>query len=580
MAQRSHDAKSSRWRWRRIDPVRSASRLAILVFVGFEFALEAGAEPGPLSRWLLAGAVAAAFAVELARDGWAFRKRLLRHRWPDLLLGVPGFALLFAGSPRAGAAFFVARLVTRELTGLFHWRPARPLLDALLRRPIALLCLSFLLTIAAGTIALLAPAATAAGRTTGVVTALFIATSATCVTGLADVDVASHFGRFGHWVILVLMQVGGLGIMSITTSLALAFRSALSARARGAMQQILDEETVAGFRRLIVSIAAITVAVEAAGALALYGVLRHGAGGQTLALGDRAFHAAFHGISAFCNAGFSLYPDSFGQYRGSPAVNLVVMALVVLGGIGFPVLTELLRVERWWRNGLRGGWSFLPVHARVVLVTTVALLGVGAVAFLALEWNHSLSSLSFGERLLASTFQSVTLRTAGFSTVDFSLVGTPMLLVSLAWMFIGGSPGGTAGGVKTTTVAVLALTFRAMLRQRADVEVFGRSIPPANVYRAAAVAVISLMLLFALTFLLFAVEPAQPFRSLLFEAVSAFGTVGLSLGTTASLGAAGKLVVCALMFVGRLGPFTLALAAALSKDQAGYAYPSTKIVVG
>jgi trk system potassium uptake protein TrkH len=580
MAQQPRDAKSSRWRWRRIDPVRGASRLAILAFVGFEFALEAGAEPGAWSRWLLAGAVAAAFAVELARDGWAFRRQLLRHRWPDLLLGLPGFALLFSGSPRAGAAFFVARLATRELTALVHWRPARPALDALLHRPIALLCVSFLLTIAVGTIVLLAPAATAAGRTTGFVTALFIATSATCVTGLADVDVAGHFTRFGHWAILVLMQVGGLGIMSLTTALALVFRRALSARARGAMQEILDEETVTGFRRLIVSIAAITVAVEAVGALALYSALSRGAGGQQLAAGDRAFHSAFHAVSAFCNAGFSLYSDSFGQFRGSLSVNLVVMALVVLGGIGFPVLTELLRVGRWWRRGLRGGWAFLPVHARVALVTTAALLGVGAVAFLALEWNHTLHPLSLGERLLASAFQSVTLRTAGFSTVDFSLLGTPMLLVCLALMFIGGSPGGTAGGVKTTTVAVLALTFRAMLRQRAEVEVFGRSVPPANVYRAAAVAVISLMLLFALTFLLFAAEPAQPFRSLLFEAVSAFGTVGLSLGTTSSLGPAGKLVICALMFVGRLGPFTLALAAALSKDQAGYAYPSTKIVVG
>ncbi|OGK93017.1 MAG: hypothetical protein A2W08_01840 [Candidatus Rokubacteria bacterium RBG_16_73_20] len=453
-------------------------------------------------------------------------------------------------------------------------------MDALLHRPIALLCVSFLLTIAVGTIVLLAPAATAAGRTTGFVTALFIATSATCVTGLADVDVASHFSRFGHWVILILIQVGGLGIMSITTALALVFRRALSARARGAMQEILEEETVTGFRRLIVAIVAITLGLEAGGALAIYPVLSLGADGQPLATADRAFHAVFHAVSAFCNAGFSLYPDSFGRFAGNSTLNLVIMVLVVLGGIGFPVMNELIRVDRWWRRGLRGGWAFLPVHARVVLVTTAALVCVGAFAFLVLEWNRSLAGLSLGERLLASSFQSVTLRTAGFSTVDFSLLGTPMLLVCLVWMFIGGSPGGTAGGVKTTTIAVLALTFRAMLRQRADVEVFGRSIPAVNVYRAAAVAAISLLLLFVLTFLLFAVEPVQPFRSLLFEAVSAFGTVGLSLGTTASLGAPGKLIVCALMFVGRLGPFTLAVAAALSKDQAAYGFPSTKVVVG
>src|SRR3990172_6414749 len=494
--------KSSSRGWRRFDRLRAASLLAILAFVGFEFALEAGAEPGPVSRWLIAVAVAAAFAVEIARDAWAFRRRLLHHRWPDLLLGIPGFALLAANNPRAGTAFFVARLVVRELTGFVHWRPARPALDALLRRPIALLCVSFLFTIAAGTIVLLAPAATAPGKATGVLTSLFIATSATCVTGLADVDVASHFSRFGHWVILILIQVGGLGIMSITTALALVFRRALSARARGAMQEILEEETVTGFRRLIVAIVAITLGLEAGGALAIYPVLSLGADGQPVETADRAFHAVFHAVSAFCNAGFSLYPDSFGRFAGNFTLNLVIMVLVVLGGIGFPVMNELIRIDRWWRRGLRGGWAFLPVHARVVLVTTAALVCVGAFAFLVLEWNRSLAGLS------------------------------------------------------------------------------GRGTPAVNVYRAAAVAAISLLLLFVLTFLLFAVEPVQPFRSLLFEAVSAFGTVGLSLGTTASLGAPGKLIVCALMFVGRLGPFTLAVAAALSKDQAPYGFPSTKVVVG
>jgi trk system potassium uptake protein TrkH len=243
-------------------------------------------------------------------------------------------------------------------------------------------------------------------------------------------------------------------------------------------------------------------------------------------------------------------------------------------------MTALLRVDRWWRHGLRGGWAFVPVHARVTLVTTAVLLGVGAGAFLVLEWGRSLAPLPPGARLVAALFQSASLRTAGFSTVDLSLLGTPMLLVCLLWMFIGGSPGGTAGGVKTTTVAVLALTFRAMLRNRSEVEVYGRSIPPANVYRAAAVAVISLLLLFTLSFVLFAVEPELPFQGLLFEAVSAFGTVGLTLGVTASLGAPGKLVICALMFAGRLGPFTLALAAGLAKDRAAYGYPTTKIVVG
>lgn len=550
------------------------------LFIAIEFALDAGAQPGALVRWSVSSLVAAAALAELGRDVWAFRTRLFRHRWPDLLLVLPGAALYAAGSPRAGAVFLVARLATRELLDVAYSRSGRPVLTVLLRRPIALLCLSFALTIAAGTAALLPPAASAPGKATDLVTALFMATSATCVTGLGVVDVGSHFSRFGQWVLLILIQVGGLGITTFTTALALAFRRQLSQRAHGALQEIVEEETVSGLRRLILSIVGITLAVEAAGALLLYPILSTGPDGRPLAPAERAFHAAFHAVSAFCNAGFGLYPDSLAGFVGHPGLNAVVATLIVLGGIGFPVMMTLLRVDRWWRHGLRGGWALVPVHARVVLVTTAGLLALGAAAFLVLEWNRSLASLSLGERLLASMFQSATLRTAGFATVDFTLLGTPMLLVSLALMFIGGSPGGTAGGVKTTTVAVLALTFRAMLRRRQDVEVYGRSVPAANVYRAAAVAVISLGMLFALSLVLLMVEPALPFGSVLFEAVSAFGTVGLSLGLTPSLGVAGRLVVCALMFAGRLGPFTLAVAAGLSKDRAEYSYPSTKIVVG
>ncbi len=566
--------------WRRLDRWRAASRIAAALFIAIEFALDAGALPDALLDWSASSLVAAAALAELGRDLRAFRARVLRHRWPDLLLALPAAALYATGSPRAGAAFLIVRLASRDLLELAHSRPGRPVLAELLRRPIALLCLSFALTIAVGTAALLPPAASAPGRSTDLVTALFMATSATCVTGLGVVDVGSHFSRFGQWVMLLLIQVGGLGITTITTALALAFRRQLSQRAHGALLEIVDEETVTGLRRLVLSIVGITLAVEAAGALLLYPILSTGADGQPLAPAERAFHATFHAVSAFCNAGFGLYPDNLARYVGHPGLNAVVATLIVLGGLGFPVLMTLLRVDRWWRHGLRGGWALVPVHARVVLVMTAGLLATGAGAFLVLEWNHSLASLSLGERLLAAAFQSATLRTAGFATVDFARLGTPMLLMCLALMFIGGSPGGTAGGVKTTTVAVLALTFRAMLRRRADVEVYGRSVPAANVYRAAAVAVISAGLLFTLALLLLAVEPGLPFGSVLFEAVSAFGTVGLTMGLTPSLGVAGQLVVCALMYAGRLGPFTLAVAAGLSKERAEYGYPSTKIVVG
>lgn len=570
----------ARRQWRRADRLRSATRLAGALVLLLEFALEEGARPGALASWTLPALLAAATLAEAARDAWAFRLRLPRHRWPDLLLLLPALALFAGGSPRAGAAFLLARLATRDLIDLAASRRGRRLVELLLRRPVALLCLSFAFTIAAGTAALLPPAASAPGRHLDVLSALFMATSATCVTGLGVVDVGSHLSRYGQWVILILIQVGGLGLMTVTTALALVLRRQLSQRARGALQEIVEEETVSGVRRLVLSIGAITLALETAGAALLWPALWAGADGQPLAPGDRAFHAVFHAVSAFCNAGFALYPDNLARFAGHAGVNAVIGGLIVLGGLGFPVIAELLRVPRWWRHGARGGWALLPVHARVVLVTTAGFLAAGAVAYLVLEWSRSLAPLSPPARVLAAGFQSVTLRTAGFATVDLARMGTPMALLCLLWMFVGGSPGGTAGGVKTTTVAVLALTFRAMLRNRSEVEAFGRSVPPANVYRAAAVALVSLGLLFGLAFLLVLLEPGQPFLPLMFEAVSAFGTVGLSLNLTPSLSGAGQLVVCALMFVGRLGPFTLALAAGLSRDRAAYSYPSTKIMVG
>ncbi|MFY0572334.1 TrkH family potassium uptake protein [Archangium lansingense] len=565
----------------RTDRLRRLSRATVVALVVFEFTVSRTDAPWREAvAALLAGAVVAAFGGEVLRDAWAFRLRLWRHRWPDLLFAVPAVLSLGTSGPQGAATLLALRLLARELIDLVAWRPARPVLQALLRRPLPLLCLSFLLTILLGTLALMFPAATRDGLGAPFQVALFTATSASCVSGLSVVDTGSYFSSFGHWVILGLVQVGGLGLMTLTTTLALAFRSQLSARTRGAMQEILEEDTVQGFQGLLYSMSLITVTLEVLGAVALYPSLELAPDGRVLPTSERVFSALFHSVSAFCNAGFSLYPDNFMRFVGSPGANLTVMALITLGGLGFPVVTSLLDWGLWRERGPRRVWRYLPVHSRVVLLTSAALAVGGALAWFVLEWNHSLAGLSWSQRLWASIFQSVSLRTAGFNSVDLAKLGTPMMLLSLVLMFIGGSPGGTAGGVKTTTVAVLAFTFRALLRNRSEVDIMGRSVPPATVYRACAVTLISFGLLFALAFLLFTAEPHLPFRDLLFEAVSAFGSAGMTTGVTPQLSAVGRLVVCALMFVGRLGPFTLALAVGLSKARASYSYPSTKIVVG
>lgn len=562
----------------RVDRLRALSVLTVLLAVVYEFFALHRFLP-PITGTLLSGSVVGAFVVEMARDARAFRWKWWRHRWPDLLFVLPTFLALSSGSLRAAESLLTLRLLARELIDALSSRQMRPLLQALLRRPLTLLVLTFGFTILCGTLGLMFPAATSDGRGASFLTALFTATSATCVTGLSVVDPALYFSRFGQWVVLVLIQVGGLGLMTITTTLALAFRSSLSSATHGAMQEILEEETVQGFQRMLFSIVSLTLGLELLGAACLWPILTTDTHGQLLSWSDRLFYSVFHAVSAFCNAGFALYSDGMMRFVGHAGLNLTLMFLLILGGLGFPVLSSLLNL-RSWKKGPRHLWAFLPVHARVVLVTSLGLWLLGALLFGVMEQNHSLGALNAVEKFWATVFMSASTRSAGFNSVDLSQMSRPALLWAMIWMYIGGSPGGTAGGIKTTTVAVLTLTFWALLKRREEVEVFGRSIPQRSVYRATAVALISLGLLFALSLLLLWAEPRLPFEQVMFEAVSAFGTVGLSTGITAAFSVSGQLLLCALMFLGRLGPFTLALAIGLSKSKATYQFPSTKIVVG
>jgi trk system potassium uptake protein TrkH len=527
---------------------------------------------------LLVAGVAAEVALRILRAPRPLAA--LRERPVEVAALALAAGLLAGGHPRVAGAVVLVRMAVVGLARLRGVPLADRIFLSLRARPLASLCAWYAIAILIGAIALTFPASTASGDGAPFLVGLFTSTSAIAVTGLAVVDTATYWSHFGHWVILTLVQLGGLGIMTLSTALAVVFGGAMTLRDRSVLLEIHDEETFAGFRALLARVIGLTLAFEAAGAGLLW--LRFAAdpvragvpGGDP---GDLAFLALFHAVSAFCNAGFGLWPDNLTRWVGDVPVNAVIGGLIVVGGLGFPVVARLLSWETW--RAPRRALARLPIHDRLALGGTGLLLGAGFVGYLALEWAHSLAGLGLGEKLVAAGFASVTARTAGFNTIDYGLLAPAGVLLTVLLMFVGGSPGGTAGGIKTTTVAVMALAIRAMLRGSPEVEYHGRRIPETTVYRAVAVTLISALGLAAALGLLLLVEPL-PFDRLLFEAVSAFGTVGLSMNTTPSLSDPGRLVVIALMFVGRIGPFTLALAIGASRRPAGYSFPTGRINVG
>jgi len=441
--------------------------------------------------------------------------------------------------------------------------------------PIRVLLGSFAALIALGTVLLKLPWATPAGQPIGWIDALFTSTSATCVTGLVVRDTGAGFTGFGQTVILLLIQLGGLGIMSFWLLVFWLMRGRVSFAFRSVFERTLSGAVGDRFWPLLRLVFLFALVCEGAGAAALF--LRwlpdHGAG-RALWL------AVFHSISAFCNAGFGLWSDSLVAYAGDLTVNLVVMALIVLGGLGFLTVFELWNLRR----GLR-----VSLHSKLALLTSGALILVGATAFWLLESGHTLAAMSPGRQVLASLFQSVTPRTAGFNTVDIGalLPGTLFLLCVL--MFVGGSPGSCAGGIKTTSLAVLALTAWSRFRGGTHVNAFGRTLDAETATNALAVAagglVVQVVGLFAVLVAqqIGGPDPAsQPalFLASFFETISALGTVGLSTGLTPDLTPAARMVIILLMFVGRLGPLTVAAALAVPRPTRDWEYPKEGVMVG
>lgn len=425
-------------------------------------------------------------------------------------------------------------------------RPLRVIQDS----PARVLVVGFAAVIAVGTLLLMIPAATAPGRRTDFLTALFTATSATCVTGLVVVDTATHWSWLGHVIIACLIQVGGLGIMTMSTFFALLIGKRITLRERLVMQEALGRFTAAGIVRLVRLVLLTTALCEGLGTLLLFSQLvgRYPAP-RALAL------AAFHSISAFNNAGFDLFSVSLQPFVDDAGVVLVVAALIILGGLGFVVLADL------W--GIRRGHWRPTLHTFLVLRVTALLILFGTLFILVLEWNNplTLGPLSLKGKILAALFQAVTPRTAGFSVVPVGGLTVPTLLLTIIFMFVGASPGGTGGGAKTTTVASLVLAVWATVRGYPEITVHERRLPWDVVQRALAITFISLALVMAVSMALSLTEGGE-YLPLLFEATSAFGTVGLSTGVTPDLSVPGRLLIILTMFAGRVGPLTLAIALA------------------
>lgn len=438
-------------------------------------------------------------------------------------------------------------------------------------QPARVLVVSFLAAILVGTVLLSLPFSATGGRTS-ILDALFTATSAVCVTGLTVIDTPVHYSHVGEAVILFLIQLGGLGIMTFSTLIILAARRRISVRERLLIQSSFHPGIPKDLPSLVRSIFLFTAAIEAAGAAVLFVWFA-----PTFGASRAVWPAVFHSISAFCNAGFSLFSNNFVGYRGHVGLNLTVAALIVLGGIGFPVLNEARSMLAGRRRGHRSRPS---LHFKLVVSTTLVLIAGAAVAIFLLEGRFSMAGLPAGERVLASLFQSITARTAGFNTVDMAALGPASVLLMLFLMFVGASPASTGGGVKTSTAGLLVLLIRARVAARETVSGFRRALPAGLVVRAFTLVALALAVILLASGILLVVQPEIGVREGLFEIFSAFGTVGLSMRVTPALTSLGKVLVCLTMFVGRVGPLTLLYALSRRKARGRFEYAEESLLIG
>ncbi len=434
--------------------------------------------------------------------------------------------------------------------------------------PYQILALGFAGFIMIGTLLLMMPVTSVNGQGLSFVDALFTATSAVCITGLVVVDTGSHFNVLGQTVIIFLIQIGGLGIMTMATLMALVIGRKIQLRERLVMQEALNHMTVAGVVRLTQYIIISTFIIEFIGGtiLAIRWYPDLGLTG--------IYFGYWHAVSSFCNAGFDLFGNfhSLTSYVDDTVINLTVTSLIILGGLGFTVIFDVWNHRKWHKFSL---------HTKLVLFTTIILLALGTLVILLLEINNpaTLGALSWKGKIFASYFQSVTLRSAGYNTVNIINMQDATIFFMVILMFIGAAPTSTGGGIKITTMSILIAAAWALIRGKNDAEIFKRRIPQRLIYKAFTLVFLSTALVVFVTMIM-SISQSASFLKILFEVVSAFATVGLSLGITSSLTVQGKIVMIITMFAGRVGLVTLALALALRTKRAKVQYPEGKIIIG
>ena len=486
----------------------------------------------------------------------------------DMTLLIFGGLLMFY-QPKFVIFFLLIRQTYFILQYLIFRSFEGKLYKVLTNNPPVSLMMSFAMVILIGTVLLMLPSASVLGRVTPFGDALFTATSATCVTGLIVQDTGGYFSLFGQLVILVLIQIGGLGIMTISTAFALIMGRRLTLKLENLMQGVMGESERLNVFQLLKNIVIVTALIEVVGAVLLFPVFA-----RDMSASLAIYNAIFHSVSAFCNAGFSLFSDSLVSFVDNPLVNFTISTLIILGGIGFAVLIDLYRYVMHVDKVRK-----LTLHSKIVLTVSAALLVIGFVSIYIAEYDSVMQGFSINRRILSSWFQSASARTAGFNTVDIGAMAPASLLIMMVLMFIGASPGSTGGGIKTTTFAVLALSVISMLRGRRELSLFNRRISLSNYREATSLITLAAGIVFFVVFLLFLTQQ-QAFEKLMFEAISAFGTVGLSMGITSQLTQIGKMLITILMYIGRIGPLTLIYALSMRKRQPKLNYAEEKIAIG